>query len=123
MSDHERDSRSSIDPDADWDDRWNGRGHATGRGGGGGSRSADVALCEGSPETEPPRRRDLLALWKSDLSPKRLRGDSAPSVGLGGLDESGRLRGLAGVDGLAVDGLRARGEPSGLKAGELGSGV
>ena len=56
------------------------------------------------------------------MNPNRLRGDSAPS-GLGGLDESGRLMGLAGVEGVPVDGLSARGEPRSLKGGEAGRGM
>ncbi len=55
------------------------------------------------------------------MNPNRLRGDSEPS-GIGGLDESGRLTGLAGDDGVPVEGL-ARGEPRALKAGEDGSGM
>ena len=68
LSDHDRESRSSIEPDADCDDRWNGRGDG---GDGEGPRSS-VAGMDGSPETEPPRMRERLELatcpWKSDMN-------------------------------------------------------
>ena len=116
------------------DERRRGRGHSTGGESpddtGSPSDTTPSGVCSGKPDTERPRLRDPFTCecewckcgWKSDMNPNRLRGDSAPSR-LGGLDESGRLTGLAGVDGVPVEGLSARGEPRALNGGEEGRGL
>ena len=126
LSDHERESRSSIEADADCDDRWNGRGEG---GDGEGPRSIG-----GSPDTEPPRMRELVLVacpWNSDMNMNRLRGDSAPSgIGLGGLDDAKAdglpVPALDGLDGLAapdLPGIISVGERAGDRAGEAGNGM
>ena len=126
LSDHERDSRSSIEAEADCDDRWNGRGEG---GDGEGPRSIG-----GSPDTEPPRMREpeLVACpWNRDMNMNRLRGDSAPSgIGLGGLDDAKAdglpVPALDGLDGLAapdLPGMISAGERAGDSAGEAGRGM
>ena len=64
----------------------------------------------------------------SDMNGKRFRGDSAPSDGLGGLEDPNALPGLDGLDGLGAPdrpGMLStgeRGENTGLW-GDAGSGM
>ena len=59
------------------------------------------------------------------MNGKRLRGDSAPSVGLGGLEDPSALPGLDGLDGLGAEerpGILTAGG-RGESTGDAGSGM
>lgn len=106
MSAREQEDRFSIDPDADWEKRWNGlvgrgeskSGDATRPGEGPADPELDDGACTDECECERARRRLELREWKMDINPNRRRGVSAPSA-----------RSPEGLDGLA--GLRDPGEP------------
>lgn len=117
MSAREQEERFSIDPDADWEKRWNGRvgrgesksGDATRPGEGAADPELDDGACADKCECERARRRLELREWKIDINPNRRRGVSAPSArcpegldGLAGLRELGEVRAADGACGVTT---------------------